>query len=152
MRGRSRRVKPVASCRVSAAVPCGVGIVVPNKVELGPTNLFQGSSTITTATIALTELAERGADIEVLRQVVQFTAQRLVELDVEGRCAASYDEKHPGRINSRNGYRERTWHTPAGCVELKIPNLCQGSYFPEVLEPRRTAETAPTTVILEADV
>src|SRR5512146_2070896 len=78
--------------------------------------------------MALTELAEKGADIDVLRQMVQFMAQRLMELDVESRCGAGYDEKSAERINSRNGYRERTWDTRAGSVELKIPKLRQGSY------------------------
>ena len=105
-----------------------------------------------TATIALTELAEKGADIDVLRQMVQFMAQRLMELDVEGRCGAGYDEKSAERLNSRNGYRDRTWDTRAGSVELKIPKLRQGSYFPEFLEPRRTAEKALTAVIQEAYV
>ena len=102
--------------------------------------------------MALTELAEKGADIDVLRQMVQFMAQRLMELDVEGRCGAGYDEKSAERLNSRNGYRERTWDTRAGSVELKIPKLRQGSYFPEFLEPRRTAEKALTAVIQEAYV
>src|SRR4029434_5132778 len=86
----------------------------------------------------------------MLRQMVQFMAQHLMELDVEARCGAGYDEKSPERINSRNGYRERTWDTRAGSVELKIPKLRQGSYFPEFLEPRRTAEKALTAVIQEA--
>ena len=108
---------------------------------------------MTTATMALAELAEKGADVDVLRQMVQFMAQRLMELDVEGRCGAAYDEKNPAeRLNSRNGYRERTWDTRAGSVELKIPKLRQGSYFPEFLEPRRTAEKALTAVIQEAYV
>ena len=107
---------------------------------------------MTTATMALAELAEKGADVDVLRQMVQFMAQRLMELDVEGRCGAAYDEKNPERLNSRNGYRERTWDTRAGSVELKIPKLRQGSYFPEFLEPRRTAEKALTAVIQEAYV
>src|SRR6187549_3306937 len=79
-------------------------------------------------------------------------AQRLMELDVEGRCGASYDEKSAERLISRNGYRDRTWDTRAGSVELKIPRLRQGSYFPEFLEPRRTAEKALTAVIQEAYV
>jgi putative transposase len=103
--------------------------------------------TMTTATIALAELAEKGADINVLRQMVQFMAQRLVELDVDGRCGAGYGEKSAERINSRNGYRERAWDTRAGSVALKIPKLRSGSYFPEFLEPRRTAEKALTAVI-----
>jgi len=105
---------------------------------------------MTTATIALAELAEKGSDIDVLRQMVQFMAQRLMEMDVEGRCGAGYDEKNTERLNSRNGYRDRTWDTRAGSVPLKIPKLRQGSYFPEFLEPRRTAEKALTAVIQEA--
>ena len=103
---------------------------------------------MTTATMALSELAEKGADIDVLRQMVQFMAQRLMEIDVQARCGAPYDEKAPGeRLNSRNGYRERLWDTRAGAIELKIPKLRRGSYFPEFLEPRRTAEKALTAVI-----
>ena len=103
-----------------------------------------------TPTIALAELAENGPDVDMLRQMVQFMAQRLMELDVEGRCGAGFNEKSTERLNSRNGYRDRTWETRAGTVELKIPKLRQGSYFPEFLEPRRTAEKALTAVIQEA--
>ena len=105
---------------------------------------------MTNLTIALSELAEKGADIDVLRQMVQFMAQRLMEIDVEGRCGAGYDEKSAERTNSRNGYRERTWDTRSGGVDLKIPKLHQGSYFPQFLEPRRTAQKALTAVIQEA--
>jgi putative transposase len=129
-----------------------VAIVSPDKVEVRPIHLDLKETTMTTATMALAELAEKGADIDVLRQMVQFMAQRLMELDVEGRCGAGYDEKSPERLNSRNGYRERTWDTRAGSVELKIPKLRQGSYLPEFLEPRRTAEKALTAVIQEAYV
>jgi putative transposase len=135
-----------------AAIPQGVAIVSPDKVEVRPIHLDQKETTMTTATMALTELAEKGADIDVLRQMVQFMAQRLMELDVEGRCGAGYDEKNPERLNSRNGYRERLWETRAGSVELKIPKLRQGSYFPPFLEPRRTAEKALAAVIQEAYV
>jgi len=85
---------------------------------------------MTTATTALTELAEKGADIDVLRQVVQFRARRLTELDVERCYGAGCDEKDPARWNSRNGYLDRLWGTRAGSVELKIPKLRPGSYFP----------------------
>jgi putative transposase len=108
---------------------------------------------MTTPTIALAELAEKGADVDVLRQMVQFMAQRLMELDAEARCGAGYDEKSPQtRQNSRNGYRERLWDTRAGAIELKIPKLRRGSYFPDFLEPRRTAEKALAAVIQEAYV
>jgi putative transposase len=108
---------------------------------------------MTTPTIALAELAEKGADVDVLRQMVQFMAQRLMDLDAEARCGAGYDEKSPAtRQNSRNGYRDRLWDTRAGAIELKIPKLRRGSYFPEFLEPRRTAEKALAAVIQEAYV
>ena len=58
---------------------------------------------MTTATMALAELAEKGADVDVLGQMVQLLAERLTELDVEGRCGAGYVEKTPERLNSRNG-------------------------------------------------
>ena len=107
---------------------------------------------MTTPTIALSELAQKGADIDVLRQMVQFMAQRLMEIDVEQRCGAGYDVKSSERINSRNGYRQRLWDTRAGSIELKIPKLRRGSYLPEFLEPRRTAERALAAVIQEAYV
>ena len=86
----------------------------PDKVEVRSIHLDLKEHTMTTATMALAELAEKGADVDVLRQMVQFMAQRLMELDVEGRCGAGYDEKSTERINSRNGYRERSWDTRAG--------------------------------------
>jgi putative transposase len=102
--------------------------------------------------MALAELAEKGADADLLRQMIQFVAQRMMEMDVEGLCAAAYGERSPERANSRNGYRDRPWETRAGTVELKIPKLRQGSYFPGFLEPRRTAEKALAAVIQEAYV
>jgi putative transposase len=83
-----------------------------------------------TATMASTELAEKGADIDVLRQIVRFMAQRLMKLDVEQRFGAGYDEKGAERLNSRNGCRDRARDTRAGSVELKIPKLRQGNYLP----------------------
>jgi hypothetical protein len=93
---------------------------------------------MTIPTLALADLAEKGADVDVLRQMVQFMAQRLMELDVDGRCGAGYHEKTPERLTSRIGNRDRTWDTRAGSVELQIPKLRQGSCLPELLEPRRT--------------
>lgn len=101
-------------------------------------------------TMALTELAEKGADGDLLRDMIQFVAQRLMDMDVESLCAAAYGERTAERVNSRNGYRPRQWDTRAGSVDLKIPKLRQGSYFPGFLEPRRTAEKALAAVIQEA--
>jgi putative transposase len=100
--------------------------------------------------MALTELAEKGPDLDMLREMLEFATQRLMEFDVENRCGAPYGERGVPRANSRNGYRDRTWETRAGSIDLKIPKLRQGSYFPGFLEPRRTAEKALVAVIQEA--
>jgi putative transposase len=105
---------------------------------------------MTNATIALSELAEKGADADFIRQTLQHALQRLMEMDVEALCHAAYGERSEERINSRNGYRDRAYETRAGKVDLKIPKLRSGSYFPGFLEPRRTAEKALTAVIQEA--
>jgi putative transposase len=104
----------------------------------------------TKTTIALADLVEKGADSDLLRDMIQYVAQRLMELDTEGLCAAAYGERSPERTNSRNGYRERLWQTRAGAVDLKIPKLRRGSYFPGFLEPRRAGEKALAAVIQEA--
>ena len=104
----------------------------------------------TKSTIALTDLVEKGADSDLLRDMIQYVAQRLMELDTESLCAAAYGERSSERANSRNGYRERLWQTRAGAVDLKIPKLRKGSYFPGFLEPRRAGEKALAAVIQEA--
>ena len=106
----------------------------------------------TKTNIALAELVEKGADADLLREMIQYVAQRMMDMDVESLCAAGYAERSPERLNSRNGYRERLWETRAGSVDLKIPKLRKGSYFPGFLEPRRNAEKALAAVIQEAYV
>jgi putative transposase len=106
----------------------------------------------TKPTMALAELSEKGADVDLLRQMIGFVAQRMMDMDVESLCAAAYGERSAERLNSRNGYRERTWDTRGGSVDLKIPKLRKGSYFPGFLEPRRTAEKALAAVVQEAYV
>src|SRR5580658_3467192 len=100
--------------------------------------------------MALRELLEKGSDTSFLREMIGFAAQRLMELETEGLCGAGHGERSADRRNQRNGYRERDWETRAGTVELRIPKLRKGSYFPGFLEPRRTAEKALTAVIQEA--
>lgn len=101
-------------------------------------------------TMALTELAEKGADVDLLREMIQFVAQRLMDMDVDTLCGAGYGERTAERINHRNGYRPRLWDTRAGSVDLEIPRLRKGSYFPGFLQPRRTGEKALVAVIQEA--
>jgi transposase-like protein len=95
---------------------------------------------------------EKSSDADLLREMIGFTAQRLMALEVEGLTGAAPGERSAERINQRNGYRERVWETRAGTVELHIPKLRKGSYFPGFLEPRRMAEKALTAVIQEAYV
>jgi transposase-like protein len=102
--------------------------------------------------MALIELVEKGADADLVRQMLAFAAERLMESEVEARTGASHGERSEARLAQRNGYRERAWETRAGRIDLEIPRLRKGSYFPSFLEPRRTAEKALTAVIQEAYV
>jgi putative transposase len=102
--------------------------------------------------MTLRALLEKSSDADLLREMIGFTAQRLMELEVESKTGAGYGEKSAERLAQRNGYRDRLWETRAGTVELRIPKLRQGSYFPAFLEPRRLAEKALTAVVQEAYV
>ena len=98
----------------------------------------------------LRALLEKSPDADLLREMIGFASQRLMELEVGALTGAAYGEKSAERLAQRNGYRERDWQTRAGTVELRIPKLRKGSYFPGFLEPRRMAEKALTAVIQEA--
>src|SRR3984957_2794116 len=102
------------------------------------------------ASIALAELVEKGADDEIVRELLTHVAERLMDFEIEHRTGAGYGERTPERANSRNGYRERLWDTRVGSVDLRIPKLRRGSYFPAFLEPRKTAEKALAAVVQEA--
>ena len=96
---------------------------------------------------ALRALLAKGADASVLRNMISFAAERLMELEIGHMTGAAHGERSPDRQVQRNGYRDRDWETRAGTVELRIPKLRRGSYFPGFLEPRRVAEKALTAVI-----
>jgi len=88
------------------------------------------------------------ASPDLLREMIKGFAQRMMDAEVEGICGAGYGEVTPDRVNSRNGYRRREWDTRAGTIELAVPKLRQGSYYPEwLLERRRRAERALATVV-----
>ena len=95
----------------------------------------------------VSSLVEKSADADLLREMIGFAAERLMELEVGSATGADFGEKNPMRLARRNGYRDRDWETRAGTVELRIPKLRKGSYFPSFLEPRRMAEKALTAVI-----
>jgi putative transposase len=93
------------------------------------------------------------ADPDLVNAMLHNIAQTLMSVQADEQCGAEYGERSPARLNSRNGYRRREWDTRAGTIELAIPKLRQGSYFPDwLLEPRRRAERAMTAVVAEAYV
>ena len=93
---------------------------------------------MTKPTMALAELAEKGPDADLLREMIQYVAQRMMEMDVEGLCAAAYGTRSPDRANSRNGYRDRSWDTRAGSVDLEDPEASPGELLPGV--PRAASD------------
>ncbi len=100
--------------------------------------------------MALAELVEKGAQDDIVRELLGHVAERLMDFEIEHRTGAGYGERSDDRENSRNGYRDRRWETRAGSIDLRIPKLRRGSYLPAFLEPRRTAEKALVAVVQEA--
>lgn len=105
---------------------------------------------MTDAKMALLELVEQEADADLVREMLAFAAERMMDLEIEAKTGAPAGTRSPDRLNYRNGYRDRNWDTRAGRIELAVPKLRKGSYFPSFLEPRRTAEKALVAVIQEA--
>jgi transposase-like protein len=95
------------------------------------------------------QLEETSPDL--LRVMVKDFAEALMSADADAVCGADYGERSPERLNRRNGYRERDWDTRVGSIELAVPKLREGSYFPDwLLQPRRRAEQAFVSVIADA--
>lgn len=105
--------------------------------------------------IGLKELLRKAQiehDADFLKEGVQVLSQAIMEMEVEEHVGAGRHERTEGRTGQRNGYRERTWDTRAGAIELKVPRVRDSSYFPSLLEPRRRAERALSAVVQEAYV
>ena len=93
------------------------------------------------------------ADPDLVRSMVQTFAEALMSAEASGLCNAEYGEVSAERVNSRNGYRTRRWDTRAGTIDLAIPKLRSGSYFPDwLIEPRRRAERALVAVVAQCYV
>src|SRR5690349_6651114 len=91
------------------------------------------------------------ASPDLLRSMVKSFAEARMSVEADAVCGAGYGERSDERVNQRNGYRHRDWDTRAGTVELAIPKLRQGSYFPEwLLQHRRRAEQALVSVVATA--
>lgn len=105
--------------------------------------------------IGLQELLRKASmesDADLLKEGVRVLSQALMEMEVQEYVGASRHERSPERVGQRNGYRERAWDTRVGTVDLKVPRVRDGGYFPSLLQPRRKAERALSTVVQEAYV
>jgi putative transposase len=109
---------------------------------------------VVTTKMELLELLSKaeGGDVDFLREGVRVLAQALMEVEVSGQIGATHGQRTPDRVAWRNGYRPRDWDTRVGTVELAVPKLRQGSYFPSLLEPRRRAERALAAVVAQCYV
>ena len=103
----------------------------------------------------LLELLRKGGmdgDVDFLREALRVVVEGIMDAEVSSRIGAEYGERCPERVTQRNGYRSRAWDTRVGTMELHIPKLREGSYFPSLLEPRRRSERALLAVIQQAYV
>ena len=93
----------------------------------------------------LLELLRKGemdGDVDFLREALRVLVEGIMDAEVSSRIGAEYGERSPERVTQRNGYRSRAWDTRVGTMDLHIPKLREGSYFPSLLEPRRRSERA----------
>ena len=97
-------------------------------------------------------LRKRGTDgdVDFLREALQVLVEGIMDAEVSARIGAGHGERSPNRLTHRNGYRTRAWDTRVGTMDLRIPKLRDGSYFPSLLEPRRRSERALLAVIQQA--
>jgi putative transposase len=109
-----------------------------------------GMDRMTIAEVVREVLRDEHAD--VIRESVRAVAQELMEVEVSELIGAQRGERTDDRATHRNGYRPRRWDTRAGEIELQIPKIRQGSYFPSFLQPRKRSEQALVSVVQQAYV
>ena len=99
-------------------------------------------------------LRKRGmdGDVDFLREARQVLVEGVMDAEVSAQIGAGHGERNPDRLTHRNGYRSRDWDTRVGTIELRIPKIREGSYFPSLLEPRRRSEKALLSVVQQAYV
>jgi putative transposase len=110
-------------------------------------------TTVTEESMDLVEyLRKRGEepDVDFLREAVSMVMRGIMEAEVTEKAGAGYGERTPERVTQRNGYRARPWDTRVGTLELRIPKVREGSYYPSLLEPRRRSERALLSVVQQA--
>jgi transposase-like protein len=100
----------------------------------------------------LVALTDRDRGVDVVRELAQWLAQELIEVQATQVIGAARYERSDGRVTERNGHRPRTLTTKAGDLHLAIPKLRKGSFFPSILEPRRRIDQALYSVVMEAYV
>ena len=102
--------------------------------------------------MALAEVLRKAGveQADFLREGVRVLAEQLMEMELAEHVGAERHERTADRTGYRNGYRERPWDTRVGTIELKVPRVRDGSFFPSLLEPRRRAERALVAVVQEA--
>src|SRR6266487_4408377 len=136
---RLRRVRVIADHRVILARSCRTSARRSTVVE----------HTMDVSGWLRKQLEDASPDL--LRAMVKEFAEALMSADADAVCGAGYGERSPERVNRRNGYRERDWDMRVGSIELAVPKLRGGSYFPDwLLQPRRRAEQAFVSVIADA--
>lgn len=132
---------------------CGVmagAIENSSKVELAKTNTYDRENPMAEDSMAFVERMKQQGGGDFLRSLVEAVLAELMNYEVASQIGAELHERNGERQAYQNGYRERTLHSRLGTLELRVPKLRQGTYFPSFLKPRRLSEQAIAAVVQEA--
>src|SRR5690606_7192477 len=149
-RRRAVAYTDVVDFHIAVAVSPGWPSRTSVMVEFASFYLEPMETPMSETNMTLIDLLQKHDEGDFLRAVTEGVLQTLMEHDVEGVIGAGRYERGDGRQTYRNGYRDRELKTRLGALNLRVPKLRQGSYFPGFLEPRRTSEKALVAVIQEA--